>query len=114
MSAILAPLHRPEGGWLVTRDRVDITFRDGSRAQMHTVLRHGQPERFLRAVPHATGEHVVDVRHLSPDLADDLCAADPYDVPYLLATTFKLQFRSLDAFMTAVRVHCEQPSEASA
>ncbi|MEO8153593.1 MAG: hypothetical protein ABI605_11025 [Rhizobacter sp.] len=90
---------------LVCTQRAELMFRDHSRAYLHTVLRNGLPDKYLRAVPHAAGDYIVDVRNLVPSLGAELCLAEPRDVIYLVFMTLKLHFANVDAFMSAVLTH---------
>ena len=92
----------------VSSQRVELLFNDGTRAALHNVMSNHDAQRYLRAVPHAAGEYIVDVRKLAPELGEDLCTTAPLDVPYLLCTTFRLRFKSASAFVDAARAHAIQ------
>lgn len=98
----------------VSADRIVVTFKHGGAVQLNAVVRRGSIERALRAVPHAAGEYLFDVRRLAPELGDELCVTEPRDIPFLLAMTFKLRYTRADAFMSDVIANQLQGSEAAA
>jgi hypothetical protein len=107
------PNSQPRGRLLVSTQRVELIFKDGGRARLHNVLVNGAADRYRRAVPHAAGEYIVDLRRLAPQLGDELCTTPPADVPFLLYMTFKLRFRTSAEFMSAVMAnHTRHHEEA--
>ena len=98
----------------VSADRIGITFKHGGTVHLNAVVRRGQVERALRAVPHAAGEYLFDVRRLAPELGDELCVTEPRDVPFLLAMTFKLRYTRAAAFLSDVIANQLQAGEVAA
>ena len=86
----------------ISADRIVIQFKFGGAVTLNSVVRQGFVERALRAVPHSAGEYLFDVRKLAPELAEELCVAEPRDIPFLLAMTFKLRYTRADAFLSDV------------
>lgn len=89
----------------VSAHRVEFSLKDGSRIALHTVLSNGSPDRYLRAVPHAAGDHIVDLRKLVPQLGEELCIAEPKDEAYLVTMSLRLKFQTIDTFMSAIIEH---------
>lgn len=89
----------------VSTQHVTVLFKDGGQAMLHNVITSAGNDRFLHAVPHASGEYLVDVRKLARTLGDELPVARANDRPFLLTQTMRLRFQSLDEFMTAVHHH---------
>lgn len=98
----------------VSTARIELMFKDGTCVSVHSVLSQGAPDRYLRAVPHASGHHLVDLRNIAPALGDELCTVDAGDVNYLVFMTLKLRFKCADDFMNAVLNHRMRSEEATA
>ena len=96
----------------VSTKRIELAFKDDSRASLHQVLIQGGPDRYLRAVPHAAGEYIVDLRKLVPQLGDELCTVEPHDTEYHVFMTLRQHYANADAFMNAVLHHRSRAEES--
>ncbi len=82
----------PQYGVGVPR-RQEVEFHDGSRLWLHRVEQDGSPSLFKRALQAPDGPR-VDLRHLVPELANDLPIAETRDVPGIIHYSLRGNFKS--------------------
>ena len=87
--------------------RLELCFKDGQRIWLHATY----ADPLVRSIDHQGETLRVDLRDLSGDLSHCYDEAAPLDKPAVIFFTLRHQFKTLDAFTTAVRAH-GRPSRA--
>lgn len=88
--------------------RQEVEFADGSRIWLQRVEHQGVPELFMRELGAPATGLQVDLRHLVPELAQDLPRAATRDVPGIVHYSLRGRFGSVEALLEAA-VHGGRP-----
>lgn len=79
--------------------RQEVEFADGSRLWLHRVDRNGVPDLFLRELGAPATGMLIDLRHLVPELGEDLPKAATRDLPGTVHFSLRVAFSSVDELL---------------
>lgn len=79
--------------------RCEVSWPDGSRVDLHPVLKAGAADRYLRALHHAGHWLVFDLRHIVPALGAELAAAPERDQPGTVLYTLRASLHRAASFL---------------
>lgn len=81
--------------------RQEVQFKDGSAIWLHSVVRDGTPDLFLRELGEPAQGTIVDLRQLLTDASVELPGTSTRDVAGYVSIGLRLMFATRDEFVLA-------------